>query len=70
MSLAFCPNDENVPCEEPIAEGWGCGTYGVVCCHYVDYRCPGSSQVYRVWDAHPYWSCTRDLHGEYTCLGN
>ncbi len=66
--IASCPTSSPPPCQNPIMEGWGCGSFGTTCCHYVDYRCPGSSTIYRVWDSHPYWGCQRDLHGEYTCL--
>ncbi len=48
MSLASCVDDQ-VPCTNVVENGHGCGTelpYG--CCFYTEYRCLGTSTVFRL----------------------
>lgn len=65
----LCPTSDVVPCNinEAVKEAWGCGTYGVACCAYTIWRCPGSSTTYTVWTEFFGLRCERNLVGEYWC---
>ena len=70
FALSRCPPTTIPPCEDDAVKiGWGCGTYGTICCAYTDWKCPGSATLYRVWSSHPYWTCYSGppQSGEYRC---
>ncbi len=67
-AFSYCPSDDPYPCDVPVINGYGCGTYGTDCCHYTEYRCPGSSIVYRQWYSQSFYTC-QIVVGEYDCRG-
>lgn len=68
IAYAGCPFSLEPTCANAILEGYGCGTYGTLCCQYGDYRCPGETTTSRVWTPHPTFTCRTNLHGEYHCM--
>jgi hypothetical protein len=68
-----CVSDQPIQCNA-IVNGTGCHTitlpnppYFPFCCHYVEWRCVGKQDTWRVRDLYGGEKCTDEFGGGFTC---
>ena len=64
---ATCPASDVIECSGAVVVGHGCATISPYCCQYYDWKCPGSSTLYRVYTPYFGWQCQRDINGQFLC---